>query len=375
MLVVVQDTGTKEYFSDLLPELGITNVNIRTFSEWAFDILNQKEWAYSPHYSNEDLYTYEYEKIKALRERSLPRYGENVAAILKRVYAGMSTNFKKTFERQMKEKTLDRIDITVLLMSYRHTNKKLVIKHASLIPQDDGGFKKKITKRPVVYSLVVIDEFQNYLPEQLTLLKSCVDTELQSIMYIGDMAQRVRLGTIRSWDEIGEEVSEDRDVVLHKVYRNTKQILGYIKQLGYDIEIPQEIKNGPAITELVVNHEDDIAKHLEKLINNPDKGIVGIICVNKDLVPQLRERYADRPKTHVVSMEEVQGVEFDTVCVLGISKDMFVVPHDDTLPEELKKDIRKIQKDLLYISLTRAITEMHLVGSCSLRDAASDLIS
>ena len=37
--VFVQDNGTKEYFSQLLPELGIDDVSITTFSEWAFQIL------------------------------------------------------------------------------------------------------------------------------------------------------------------------------------------------------------------------------------------------------------------------------------------------------------------------------------------------
>ncbi len=374
ILVVVQDTGTKEYFSDLLPELGITSVNIRTFAEWAFEVLDQKEWTYVPHYSNDSIYAYEYEKIGALRAQSLPRYGEDAAALLKRAYRSLSKESQQIFEQQMEEKVLDRIDITLLLMSYRTTNKTLVTKHKSLIPQDNGDFKIKVTKRPVSYALVVIDEFQNYLPEQLTLLKSCVDVELQSIMYIGDMAQRVRLGTIKSWNEIGEEVGEDRDVVLRKVYRNTKQILDYIKGLGYDIEIPQGIKDGPVVMETVVNDADDIGEHLEKLIKDPEKGIVGIICVDKQQASKLKEKYRAYPKTHVVSMEEVQGVEFDTICIVGISKDMFAVPHYSALPEELKKDIKKIQKDLLYISLTRAINEMHIIGTCALGGAVVGLM-
>jgi len=42
ILVLVQDTSTKEYFSHLLPELGIRGVGIITFSEWALSILNLK---------------------------------------------------------------------------------------------------------------------------------------------------------------------------------------------------------------------------------------------------------------------------------------------------------------------------------------------
>lgn len=374
ILVVVQDIGTKEYFSNLLPELGITSVNIRTFSEWAFEILDQKDWVYTPHYSSDSTYAYEYEKIKAFRLKEVPRYGEDAVALLKRAYRSLSVESKKILERQMEDKVLDRIDVTLLLMSYRKTNKILVTKRKTLVLQDDGEFKTALKKRPVSYALVVVDEFQNYLPEQLTLLKSCVDKELQSVMYIGDMAQRVRLGTIRGWDEIDEEVSDDRDVVLHKVYRNTKQILDYIQQLGYSIEIPPGIKSGSAVTEITIDRAGDMAEYLEKIIKNPEKGIVGIICVDKEKVSELKEKYRVYTNTHVVSMEEVQGVEFDTVCIVGIRKDMFVVPRYDVFPEELKQDIKKIQKDLLYISLTRAISEMHVIGSCLLKDAVLDFM-
>lgn len=374
ILVVVQDTGTKEYFADLLPELGITSVNIRTFSEWAFEILNEKDWVYFPHYATDALYVYEHEKIKALREKQLPRYSEDVGALLARAYSGMSKESRKIFEQQVKEKVLDRIDITLLLISYRKTNKRLVIKHKSLIPQDDGGFKTKVTKQPLLYSLVVIDEFQNYLPEQLVLLKECVDKELRSIMYIGDMAQRVRLGTIVGWDDIDEMVNDDRDVVLHKVYRNTEQILDYVRRLGYDIEIPEGIKSGPNVQEVVLNSDEDVWGYIEQIVKNPEKGIVGIICVDKGMRPYLKEKCRSYPKVHIVSMEEVQGVEFDVVCIVGVSKDMFTVTRYGAFSEELKKDIKKIQKDLLYISLTRAISEMHIIGTCTLSGAVSDLM-
>ena len=373
ILIVVQDTGTKEYFSNLLPELGIRNVSIVTFFEWAAEILNCKEWTYSPHCQIQDsIYTYEHEKIRSLR-KAVPGYTGAISAILQKAYSGVSKEAQEICKSQEKEKVLDRIDITTLLMSYYQTNKTLAIKRETLKSQEDGSFKTKVKKEKLQYSLIVVDEFQNYLPEQLQLLRSCVDKELQSIMYVGDMAQQVRLGTIKNWNEIDESITDERDVVLHKVYRNTKQILQYIQKVGFAVDIPEGIKEGPEVIEVQCADGDMIMNYLEKVVHSEQKGIIGIICINPVLISPIREKYRDNSKVHVVSQEEVQGVEFDTVCIVGINKEMFVVANQNTLSRELQKDIRKIQKDLLYISLTRAIREMHIIGSELLGEATSDL--
>ena len=41
---VVQDARTQDYFSQLLPELGINDVRITTFSEWALELLGLKNY-------------------------------------------------------------------------------------------------------------------------------------------------------------------------------------------------------------------------------------------------------------------------------------------------------------------------------------------
>ena len=61
-------------------------------------------------------------------------------------------------------------------------------------------------------------------------------------------------------------------------------------------------------------------------------------------------------------MRESQGVEFDLVCIVGIHHDTFTVTHTiDTLPSHIEER-KRIERDLLYIALTRAITELHILG-------------
>jgi DNA helicase IV len=121
IIVFVQDIGTKNYFSTLLPGLGIHDIQITTFSEWAFSILGLNGYQYHERYgsTDEEKDLYEYHKIRALREGSFPAWSENIFGTLFSQYKSyFSKNDLALFNKQKEDKTLDRFDITILLMSY-----------------------------------------------------------------------------------------------------------------------------------------------------------------------------------------------------------------------------------------------------------------
>ena len=67
-------------------------------------------------------------------------------------------------------------------------------------------------------------------------------------------------------------------------------------------------------------------------------------------------------------MLESQGVEFDIVFIVGVNKKSFEIKHDvDVLPKHIDER-KRMQKDLLYVALTRAITELHILGEDTLSD-------
>jgi len=80
----------------------------------------------------------------------------------------------------------------------------------------NGTYRKKMFKIPANYNLMIIDEFQNYLPEQLAILKSCVNDRLESVIYVGDIAQQTYFGTVKSWAEIHHEIKPERFVTLQR---------------------------------------------------------------------------------------------------------------------------------------------------------------
>ena len=73
-------------------------------------------------------------------------------------------------------------------------------------------------------------------------------------------------------------------------------------------------------------------------------------------------------------MYESQGVEFDVVCIVGITEHMFDIQSDSRIPPELIHEIKKIYKDLFYVALTRAMQELYIFGSCTTKESIKFLI-
>lgn len=365
IIIFVQDNGTKEYFSHLLPELGIDDVCIVTFSEWALSIL-EIDAKYVVRYgkSENEKDEYEFAKLKALRQPELFSYKKrSIKTNLENVYnQQFNSEQKKIFQKQKKENYLDRIDLTLLLKAYLNSNKNLGRIQEYWAELKNGSFRKKKGFIPLDYSLAVIDEFQNYLPEQLALIKSCINKKSQSVLYVGDLAQQVQLGTIKSWEEIGEKISEGRDVILSKVYRNTKNILRYIHDLGYSIEVPEKIKEGNVVEEHIFTTKQDEFSYIRKVIESRAGSSFGILAKNETYLSDFKQVFSEKKNIHIMTMNEAQGVEFDVVFLVGIDDDTLRISFGMDVEELLKEEKRKINKDLLYVALTRAISELHILG-------------
>jgi DNA helicase IV len=370
IIVFVQDNGTKEYFSHLLPELGIDDVKIITFSEWALENLGINGTFTERYGDNEyekDLY--EFHKLKALNNFLKQVYTRASSfSVLEKAYVKHFDNEQKSlFQRQREDGVFDRIDLTLLLKMFYVSNKMLSVIRDRYITQRNGAIKKKKEIVPLEYSLAVIDEFQNYLPDQLQLIRSCISEKSQSTVYVGDMAQQVKLGTIRRWEDIEEKMEEDRKVTLQKVYRNTKNILRYIQKLGYDIEAPDQLKEGKEVGEYILESKNEEIKQIKKIISVNNFPSVGILAKEADYLVEFEDAFPDENKVHVMTMNEAQGVEFDVVIIVGVSKEMFA-DYQNKEHADLSEEKRRINRDLLYVALTRAISELHVMGQERLED-------
>jgi superfamily I DNA/RNA helicase len=64
---------------------------------------------------------------------------------------------------------------------------------------------------------------------------------------------------------------------------------------------------------------------------------------------------------HILEVNDTlaQGVEFDIVCLLNPRE--LLEPVTKSFPTELAEQVQQVQKDLLYVALTRAMNELHIL--------------
>lgn len=368
VLVLVQDAGTKAYFSHVLPELGITDVTIKTFGDWAKEILELgDEIAIVTSFECGALRDeYDLKKLEAVEQNVTEVATTNLWNTLEHIYTEyFSPELLRIWKDQKKQNILDRYDVTILLVVYQKKFGALFRTESYIVPKKNGAFERKSKKFPIEYSLILVDEFQNYLPKQLQLIRSCINKESNAMVYVGDKAQQIYMGTVRDWKQIDEIIPDDRQVVLQKVYRNTKEILEYIASLGYHVSIPVGVKTGDAVVELVGNEEEQRVI-VEKIVKQNEGQQIALIAKERDQLDAYKKMFAGKEEVHVMTMVESQGVEFDVVCLVGIGKEMFEI-SSHLSPENFQQK-QKINRDLLYVALTRAREKLFVVGNEKLSD-------
>ncbi len=366
LLVLVQDQGTKNYFAALLPELGIDNVKVTTFADWAFELLGiRANFGYLDQPRTSQWYRYLYVKLEILQQN------QTVSLNLKEPWLALRQLYQDRFnleqlawfEQQKEQQLLDRIDLTLLLQSQKQQIGRLGKIDDYYIELKNGQLKKQRGFVPANYSLILVDEFQNYLPEQLSLIRSCIDPKLASMIYVGDMAQQVELATIKDFVAIGEKIEPERQVILQKVYRNTKEILEYIKQQGYRVDIPVGLKTGQPVKEWHLSQLEDLIPRISEYLAGNDYGSVGILFSDHADLIKVRSSFSgqalfNQPAIHFMTWSEAQGVEFDLVFLIDSTRSDLTAAN--LLPEHCL-ELAKVKKDLRYVALTRAINEMIVI--------------
>lgn len=357
--VFVQDQGTKSYFSALLPDLGIDNVEITTFQDWAYDILGLSQGKQIVKLQEEYIEdTITLQKIEILHGVRGPLEGKPIEWLKSLYKNNFHTQLDIVLER-IDNTTLDDIDLTLLLHAYKKAHGSLHESREYLVQQKNSyEVKRKIGRFAVSYNLCVVDEFQNYLPEQLQLIRGCMNDETQSLVYVGDMRQQTRFGTIQSWQQIGESIDDSRSIILEKVYRNTKAILRYIQSVGYDIAIPEALPEGIPVETLPNTRETQ--EYICSLALAKNDRLIGILAKDFDILAPYQHLKSEK-HIKVLTVREAQGVEFDTVFFVGNAPATW---HLDTTsyPLEIQQEKQRINKDLLYVGLTRAMQELYVVG-------------
>jgi len=125
------------------------------------------------------------------------------------------------------------------------------------------------------------------------------------------------------------------------------------------------------VIEHVIESQEQEISYLKTILEKNKEGTVGILAKTHHSLIHLREALKEYKNAHIITMSESQGVEFDVVCIVGITENTFNIHSNQTnqnYPEEHKREKERIQKDLLYVALTRAISELHIIGNKKLSE-------
>jgi DNA helicase-2/ATP-dependent DNA helicase PcrA len=355
ILVLVQDDSTKQYFDELLPSLGIKEVKITTFAAWAREVLGVPEFKFVNSYgrseTERDLYSFF--KNKALKAGGLPKNTRSPLAWLEAFYAPfLPSELATLFQKQRKDKIIDRFDLTALLQAKVRKEGTLTEKKKVYDEKVVGLARSKWITSPLQYSLVLLDEAQNYLPEQIQLVRSCVSKKTNALTYVGDLAQQTALFTLKNWEIINERFEDGRVIKLDKVYRSTRQILEYIRSLGFEIRIPAGVREGKQVEESSTSMTDLLSDVRDIIAKNPDV-VIGILGFTPESIESLHLVAAN--KVRVMTITEAQGVEFDVVILINQESDL-----SDTYPNEMREEKIKVWRDQFYVGLTRAMNQLYV---------------
>jgi len=235
---------------------------------------------------------------------------------------------------------------------------------------------KKRLKRTKDFEFVrhiVVDEAQDFGVVVFSILKQLFEGCTYTIM--GDVSQNIHYDTgMNDWEALKEEVflpDKDKFYVLAKSYRNTVEISDYASKVlkqctfkTYDIE--PIIRHGKEVSVTKLDCIQEMVTETVQMIGELQKegyDTIAIICRTIEETVEVHEML----KTHIAieqleeDMEEMtfkngvmvlpihmtKGLEFDAVILWN--------------PDEIRYQASDADAKLLYVAITRALHELHIV--------------
>lgn len=363
--VFVQDSTARDYFGSLLHDLGIHGVTIVTFSEWAMDVLGVAGLTHvgsvtDSERDNDELAIAKNNAIDQLEGRKIS-VSKNPFQTLKTIYKGhLNKKQDSLLSTQETQMNVDRNDLTALLKAKAINDRGLKTEREYYDHLYQGRLVKKKFLTDIQYPLVIVDEAENWTIHELRLIKGCVSRDTESLVLVGDLTQRSRLATINDWEQVEEQIPKERQVVMEKVYRNTKNILKYVREQGFSVQIPSGLNEGLPVEKMTLDRRGAGEKIKELAGNLSENETMGIIV--KDLTDAygLDEMCADNPKVLIMTSENAQGVEFNKVVL--VNQEKFTTQPEGYDDVNVANERMRVNRNLLYVALTRAMEELLIIN-------------
>ena len=229
-------------------------------------------------------------------------------------------------------------------------------------------------KRPLRYRHIVIDEIQDFSPIEVQLLTGCLDRN-RSITLAGDAQQRIVSGSgFTTWSELLDRLGLEGTSIetLQISYRCSREILEFglsiLGDLREDDSAPLAVRSGPPVDLFRFTEAGAsvafLSEALRRLVGNEPMASVALLCPDRETtslyygglmesdVPGVRrveaQDFTFQPGIEVTEIDQVKGLEFDYVILVGVDADHF--------PDDAES------RRLLHVGATRAIHQLWLVS-------------
>ncbi len=397
-LVVVFSRGLRDYVSHVLPALGVHQVHVRTFHEWAREIRKRLLPMLPPDRREDTPAAVQRLKLHpalltALADHIAETPGPatpaqviddwtSVLTYAPRIQAALAATASDAFGPD---------ELTRAINWNRREHERVsaylggdTTAEPELDPEDDAlllrAWQLRVGPLPAKngpllrYRHVAVDEVQDFSPLEIQVLLGCLDKH-QSITLAGDTQQHLLENTgFTSWATFfaqlglrGAEVN-----TLEVSYRCSRQVAtfaaGVLGPLREDDTPLRTVREGPPVE--LFRFADHgacvafLAEALQELAKRERLASVAVLTPSRDLsalyakgfvdaeVPRarqvVRQDFTFAPGVEITEIEQVKGLEFDYVILVEVSSTHF--------PD------RPGARRLLHVGATRAVHQLWLTS-------------
>jgi DNA helicase-2/ATP-dependent DNA helicase PcrA len=397
-LFVVFSPALRGYVSSVLPALGVSRAQVRTFGEWAGE-QRRRLFPRLPRDVREATPA-EVERVKlhplvlhALEEQVRAHPGPKTAAQAFDDWASVlcrAETLEAAAERvgghAFRDGELRRVadwcrarqeELVAFLEGDAEVQAELDAEDDALllrawqlrvgpIPHRTGG--------PLRYRHVAIDEVQDFSPVEVRVLIDCLD-ERRSLTLAGDTQQHVMQASgFTAWSEFFAHLGLEGTAVetLRVSYRSSHEIMSFAQAvlgtLAEDAEPPRTVRSGPPVEVFEFTDAGGcvafLADALRTLVREEPLASVAVLTPSEEAseiyhrglaaaeVPSLRRvtegDFAFAPGVDVTEIAQAKGLEFDYVILVEVGRESF--------PDHASA------RRLLHVGATRAVHQLWLAS-------------
>ncbi|MDO8527887.1 MAG: AAA family ATPase [Deltaproteobacteria bacterium] len=375
-LVVMFNRSLKTYIQTTLPELNVKAVPIRTFHQWANQIVTELFGVRTAgnFKKSRELEMFKssavcFEHLFKFVEKFPDRKTKNKLVDLFVFFNYLTTLdlfFPKwdaicsQLKEQIKEMAFDFQDDSILL---------------NLVYIEHGYYPVKDSKSLGVCDHIVIDEVQDFGLMEIRALLNALDQK-RTVTLVGDTAQKIVMGrNFDSWEIMLKDAGfeETTPITLTVSHRSTQEIMEVASRLRSDgagtMEAPRTQRSGPSPTFIRAEGPQVLPNLVgqwigARLKENPH-ALSSVICrwpkEAQKLVEELRklgypsvrlghrDQFDFSPGVTVTNVHQVKGLEFRNVLIVEPSEENYKLTSEE-------------ERNLLYVAVTRAEQRLDAVG-------------